>query len=352
MLSSEHLIEKRNILNEMRPRSITLQELRFFTIYLAKINARDVSTRIVRFKISDFKKIMDLNTLNLQQLRDNIDKLLLRVVEVPLEEGVFERFTLFKKCLFKYDDDGEGFVEIDAHDDALPLLFDFKERYFTYALWNTLSLGSTNQIRMYEILKQYEKIGSRIVHLKDLRGWLGIEESEYPRYGDFRTWVLDACKKALEDHTDIKFTYEPYGKKGKAGKILRLKFTISKNDKYVDKLSLADFIDMQEVSNIIDVDYEEDYEDEESADVFRETLLFLSDACNKEFDLFEMRLLYDLAIKIIPREVGAGKQYELDIYDYLKRKYNELEYRDSRNPIKKRFNYLKKLLTVDLGAKK
>jgi hypothetical protein len=42
------LIERRNILNQLHPNKMGLQELRFFAIYLSKINARDVTTRFVR----------------------------------------------------------------------------------------------------------------------------------------------------------------------------------------------------------------------------------------------------------------------------------------------------------------
>ena len=31
-------------------------------------------------------------------------------------------------------------MEINASDDALPLMFDFKNRYFKYELWNALRL--------------------------------------------------------------------------------------------------------------------------------------------------------------------------------------------------------------------
>jgi len=49
MIKKEYLVEKRNTLNEVRSNNMTLQELRLFSIYLARINSRDVSTRIVRF---------------------------------------------------------------------------------------------------------------------------------------------------------------------------------------------------------------------------------------------------------------------------------------------------------------
>ena len=56
-IKENYLVKKRNVLNEIRSNSMTLQELRFFSIYLSKINPLDISTRIVRFPIDDFNGI-------------------------------------------------------------------------------------------------------------------------------------------------------------------------------------------------------------------------------------------------------------------------------------------------------
>ena len=61
------IVQKRNVLNELRANNLTLQELRFFSIYLSKINPRDTSTRIVRFKLSEFQKIMNFKFRKLRQ---------------------------------------------------------------------------------------------------------------------------------------------------------------------------------------------------------------------------------------------------------------------------------------------
>lgn len=61
-------VQKRNILNELRANKLTLQEVRFFSIYLSKINPLDINTRIVSFRLEDFQRIMDFDTLNLTQL--------------------------------------------------------------------------------------------------------------------------------------------------------------------------------------------------------------------------------------------------------------------------------------------
>lgn len=348
-IRDDYLIEKRNDLNEIRANGMTLQELRFFSIYLSKINSRDIDTRVVRFSLSDFQRIMEFNShIKIEYIKKVTNSLLCKVVNVPTERGGYEGFQLFMRCKVDMDDDGEWYVEIDAHDQALPLLFKFKDRYFTYELWNALRLKSSNQLRMYEVLKQYEKIGERIISVKELRELLGIASKEYPRYGDFKMHVLDVCQRALEENTDIKYTYEPNGKKGKSGKILSLKFTISKNGNHKDQLSLNEFVDQQKKVNIIVIN-----EIEEEGDYFaRETYPLLNDACNNEFDKSEIQVLYNLIIKIMPygSVKGGIEGYKLEVYDYLKRKHDELNWRAGRTEIKSRFGYLKKILETDLAS--
>ena len=341
-IKKNFLIEKRNVLNEIRSNNMVLQEVRFFSIYLAKINSRDISTRVVRFPIGDFQKIMDMSKLNITQLQNTADSLLCKIVSVPLESGGFEKFQLFKRCRFDKDDDGNWFIEIDAHDKALPLMFEFKDMYFTYELWNALRLKSSNQLRMYELLKQYEKIGARVISLNDLKELLGMKKSDYPRYNNFRACVLDVCQAALETCTDIRFTYEPIRKKGRGGRINAIKFTIFRNDNYIDTLSLADFIDIQ--SNQTDK-----YAVEIEAEFASERLEFMAEACKNEFNEAEIQVLYNLIVQILPNKAGENiYDFQLRAYDYLNHRYDELNWRDGNNKIKKRFAYLKKILEADI----
>jgi plasmid replication initiation protein len=227
----------------MRGREMNLQELRFLSIYLSRINPRECEkTREVVFPLHEFKKIMDLKEDNINYFKSVTKKLLQKVITVPDKEGGYTQFQLFKRCKVLKHDNGEWYIEINAHDDALPLMFDFKREYFKYELWNVLNLKSPSQIRMYEILKQYENIGYRILNIKELRELLGIEPEEYAKWSNFKTYVLNSCQEALSKYTDLSYTYEPYGKRGKGGKILQLKFTIIKNEDYIDKLNLKEFL--------------------------------------------------------------------------------------------------------------
>ena len=256
------IVEKRNVLNELRSNNMTVQELRFFSIYLSKINPWDKSTRAVRFPIEDFQRIMGFGRLNLNQLKESTNSLLGKVVSVPDERGGFLAFTLFKRCRVSRDDNNEWFIEIDASDDALPLMFDFKNRYFKYELWNALRLKSPNQVRMYEILKQYEGLGKRELTVTELRELLGINKNEYSGrtgWSDFKRYVLDSCQQALKETTDICYTYER-GKVGKGGKWLTIIFYIEKNTDYIDQLSLDEFINMQPQPEPIDITSEDEIE--------------------------------------------------------------------------------------------
>ena len=193
-IKEKHIIQKRNILNEIRTNSMTLQELRFFSIYLGKINKdKPEDTRRVRFPMDDFKAIMDLGRIDIKYMKTVTNNLLCKVVNVPDDNGGYIGFQLFKKCKISKDKNEEWYIEIDSHDDALPLMFDFKREYFSYKLWNALRLRSSNQVRMYEILKQYETVGERILSVDDLKSYLGIGKNEYPRWNNFKCRVLDSC---------------------------------------------------------------------------------------------------------------------------------------------------------------
>lgn len=343
-IKENYIVKKRNVLNELRANNLTLQQLRFFSIYLSKIDSENIESRKVKFSIMDFQTIMDMKKIKIEYMKDVTNGLLSKIVNVPNERGGYSGFQLFKKCIVDTDENG-WFIEIDAHDDALPLMFEFKNKYFTYRLWNALQLKSSNQIRMYEILKQYEKIGYRIVSLEELRGLLGIEKNEYKVYKDFRRRVLDSCQQALEENTDIKFTYEPYGSKGPGGKVISLKFTIESNGKHKDPLLLEDFIEKYNLETI-----EEKNTDE------NDFISFLQEACCKngseksEFSRAEMEEILSALVKVpkslLPENPMTDK-LEIRRFDYLKEKYIRMNRISEKEEIKSKVSYMIAMIKKD-----
>ena len=344
-LKNHYLVEKRNVLNEIRSNSMTLQELRFFSIYLSKINQRDINTRVVRFSLDDFQTIMELNSnLKIPYIKSVTNSLLSKVVNVPNPEtGGYKGFQLFKECEVETDENGEWYVQIDAHDLALPLLFEFKNKYFTYKLWNALRLKSSNQLRMYEILKQYQTLGYRVLKVEELRSLLGIAKDEYPRFGDFKTYVLNACQRALQEYTDIKFTFEPHEKRGKGSKVVSIKFTILENEDYTDQLTLSEFIEEKKLEASADDDIGD--ENGDTGSPYSDRINFLMGACNDEFTYIQVVTLNDKMRDCMPCE--EFKMQTL-CYHYLKNRYNEMVRHAEKDGVRNRFGYVKSLIGKDI----
>ena len=331
-LSKNNWVSKRNVLNEMRAKKMTLQEVRFFSIYLSKINPADISTRVLKFTVRDFAKIMDIDRVRIENIKETTDNLLCKIITVPNESGGYSSFQLFKECEL-YKEDNIWFVKIDAHDKALPLLFDFKEKYFKYRLWNALNLSSAQQIRIYEVLKQYESIGTRTLSLDELKEMIGISSKQYTRFNSFREWVLDRAKYALAEKTDICFEYKTVVRGGR--KVVGIEFIIHKNKKHISKkTTLDEFItstdnDLQECddsNNVIDYQgYAEMFDD--------------------IFSVKQIKLLYQLAVPVVKVRTTTANDFELEMYNYMRLLNAKLN--SSPNDVKHKFAYVKKLVECD-----
>ena len=346
-LFEKAIVQKQNILNEIRSNNLTLQELRFFSIYLSKINPYDKSTRTVTFKLTDFQKIMDFKRLNIEQLKAATDSLLTKLVHIPKESGGYTTFQLFKECTIDKDSGGEWYVSIDAHDKSLPLMFDFKDRYFKYELWNALRLKSANQIRMYEILKQYETIGKREIKVDDLRELLGIAPNEYPRWDRFKDRVIDSCQQALKQFTDICYTYER-GKTGTGGKWITIIFYISKNIEYDGQMTMLE-LDLQ---NYIDLDALKEPRPEKTIEPDPELgdLGFYSSACGDEFTTAQMESIIQIVnqIQLPQHEYGAS----IAKYHFLLEHYSRFKAITENTDIRNRYSYFYAIIKAERDKQK
>jgi hypothetical protein len=336
-----NVVEKRNVLNEMRAVGWSLQELRFFALYLSKINARDPESRYFRMPLYEFVQEMDICRYDVRNIRPVRDSLLQKIVVIPTPKGE-EAFQLFKKCKIEKEDDGEWHIEFDAHDDALPLMFEFKEHYVTYKVINVLRLKGENHIRMYEILKQYEGLGEVTLTLEELRKRLGIKSGEYPRWERFKSKVLEECRKALEEHTDIKYTFEAVKKgKGKTSPVKAVIFTITQNNKAEQLSLLEDYEEIRPRTKAKPVDQYSDL-----------GLALLAKVLDYKFDDSQMKLIERELKKSLyaPRNITEQCDFLRDVYLQLNYRRNQKE--STGDPIKTEFSYLLGIIKNKLEDKK
>ena len=191
------------------------------------------------------------------------------------------------------------------------MFFDFKEKYFTYDVGNVLRLGSSNQMRMYEILKQRQTLRQPVsIQLQELREMLGRDDDKYTRYQDFRVRILDKAQKELAEQTDIKFTYEPV-KKGR--KIAALAFNVQRNDLKFPQMCIEEYI-----AALPDPEEAEDDAPESDADTTGGGDLY-ADALPDSLSAAEVEALRALAVEHV--DAGGGlADAELKVFDYLSEK--------------------------------
>lgn len=121
-----------------------------------------------------------------------------------------------------------GIAKIRIDEDLAPYLFDLKEKFTQYQLYNVLAMKSAFSVRMYELMKSYAFQKSKVFDLDELKRLLMIDNvKSYTRYPDFRRKVLEKAQKEINKLTDLEMSFEPITK---GRKVVKIKFIIRKKD--------------------------------------------------------------------------------------------------------------------------
>lgn len=238
---NNEIVEMSHILNQMRDGYSTLAEQRLLYVYLGKINARDIKNVEIKLTLNEFCKICDLKPIKDPKIYEPMTATLMqKLITLPLEDG-YVQYTLFCECRLKKDKETEEYYFIFSPNPKCIDLFFNLQQYVKFKLQNALRLKSLNQMRLYTLLKQYQKIGKYKASVNDLRDYFYIKKEEYIRYCDFNDKILKVCQKEINELTDIKFDYIGIRGKGRGGKIIAIEFTIRENSK--NKSNDTDVID-------------------------------------------------------------------------------------------------------------
>jgi len=205
---------------------LNTSEIKFILTAIAQIDSKsDEVLQEYEIKVShlEHKLQAEQNTTRLKQFAK---KLMSKPLEIPVDKG-FLVFNWFSKIRY-YEDERLFKVRID--EDLKPYLLQLKERFIAYNLKYVLPLTSTYSVRIYQLLKEYEKLKKRYFDVEELMDILQVPKS-YRLYSKFKQGVLNVAEKELLEHTDIYFTIEEE-KQGR--KVSRLIFRIYKNTHKAD----------------------------------------------------------------------------------------------------------------------
>lgn len=217
----KHIIEKSNQLNlffaTTKDEAMTLTELRFFCIYLSKLNARNPDKRTIDIPISEFEKIFNVK-INSTEFTKQLKNILRRVLYIK-ENGNNILINLYSK--FQWSNDNPQTITAACNSDIIPFLFEIRNNYTSYRLESISKLNSVSKIRLYELMKQYERIKKIKIDIYELLGMLFCTEKLFK---NFRIRVLEPAIKDINEFTDITVRYE---KVLKCRKCVALNFFIS-----------------------------------------------------------------------------------------------------------------------------
>lgn len=350
-LDIKRTVKKSNILNEMRNANASMAEYRLFCVYLAHLPMNSDDNRVT-FSLADYARIAGLDRPRHADIKAQAENIVGTTATLPNDDGGFTVYSLFSDFKLHREDE-QWMVSLECNPKIAPMIREQKGRFLRYKLYNTIFLKSYNQQRIYELLKQYQKIGVRTERLEDLRAFLSIGKNEYPVWGVFSRDVLKVAQKALSESTDISFEYEPV-KKGK--KVVAVKFIINQNDAFKDVLKLEGFFPEGEFEyDGGDIEVSATLEElEEQAEERRKICAGFEDEIFAEFTLKDLETLRSLAWHKIDPEVeerhfmALGDMlvaHQYAVADYISRKI--LLCNSSKKPVPYRLGFIRKAVEED-----
>jgi plasmid replication initiation protein len=235
---SVKLVRKSNNLVEGKYR-FDIWEMRVFTKMLTMILPKDEDFKEYRIYlkevIDEFNLSADKQSYKL--LKGGALKLMKKEIKIvrDTDEGEKEFLTHIAVGLDSFTSKTQGsYIDISFHPKMKPFLLQLQTQFLMYDVRNVLQLQSSYSVRIYELLKQYEKIGKRTFLINELKETLAVND-KYPLYANFKQRVILKAQEDLEENTDIRFTFEEV-KRGRA--IHSIIFYIKSNKTIVEQRKL------------------------------------------------------------------------------------------------------------------
>ena len=227
-MKSQDILEKRgysvvkhNDLIQKSRYDLSAQEQRIILYLVSKIKPEDNDLHSYEFEIKEFCEVCGIdydNGANYKYIKQTLKGLRDKSIWITLENGKETTLAWIDKVTM---DKRSGVVEIKIDDMMKPYLLQLKEKFTKYSLYFTLALKSKYSIRLYEILKSYQKLEQcefEIDHLKTM-----IDAETHKLFANFKAKVLDIAVREINDCSDILVSYE-LEKQGR--KFNKIKFTL------------------------------------------------------------------------------------------------------------------------------
>lgn len=193
---------------------LNTSEIKFILSVLSQIDSDDLEFKEYEIKVSDLETRLQ-SKQNETHLKQFAKKILSKPLEVPTNDGwiVFNWFEHIEYVR------GHSKFKVSISKKLKPYLLELKERFVKYNLGFILPLTSNYSIRIYQLLKEYEKLTRRTFTVLELQELLQVPKSLI-RYDNFKRKVLQVAEKELIENCDIFFEFEEIKEGRKINEIL------------------------------------------------------------------------------------------------------------------------------------
>ena len=192
--------------------NLTLGEQRLIFTMIARIQPEDKDFKPYNISLHELADFLGINKNHIYADCKKITKKLLeKVVEIQ-EPGRLLQTHWVSSADYV---DGTGVVMLTFDPLLKPYLLQLKGNFTSSKLEMLLSFKSQYTMRMYTLLKQYERLKEREIELQQLREILGIGKEQYKLYSNFRDRVLEPTKEELKLKADLYFEFDEikYGRR-------------------------------------------------------------------------------------------------------------------------------------------
>ncbi|WP_180006215.1 replication initiation protein RepM [Acinetobacter sp. YH12237] len=211
-------------------------------VMLAIINARELGRGItadskLEIHASDYAKLFNVSPdASYKALKDAVNNLFNRQFSYTAEYKKTGKVGIVRSRwvsrIFYVDD--LALLEITFAPDVVPLITRLEEHFTKYEAKQVAHLTSKYATRLYELLIAWREVGKTpVFELQQLRKNLGVEDDEYQRMHHFKSRILETAITQINEHTDIKATYEQH-KKGRTITGFSFKFKQKQQPKKLD----------------------------------------------------------------------------------------------------------------------
>jgi len=221
MLTNNLVTQSNRLIEAKHTHSLTLREQKIVLTFVSMIQPDDQDFKIYSLSVREFYKLFDLKGReHYTHMKGIIKKLMEKTIEIPREDGgyLITHWAAHVEYIA-----GKGVVQFSFHPKLKPYLLQLKRTFTSYKLINILSLGSYYSIRLYELLKKWERTGKWETTVDYLKELMGITQKSYNVYGNFKNRIIGPATEELNNKTDLKVIFKEI-KKGR--RVVKLVFNI------------------------------------------------------------------------------------------------------------------------------